>query len=322
VRVEAVTTVLRVLGSFNPEPKVNSAGTWGAVSCPLAPWRHKGRDERPSMMVSVEPGRSHCTCMGCGFNNGMLSLAQEVHALGGIDDHTLSEIGYLITMEEARLWARLERDKPDLPESLLSDLDQWHPYWEERGVSQVEVRRWRLGYSSEHQRVLIPFFDFHGNLHGVVGRDITGMRADKYRVFPSGFDRARYLFGEHLISGDEERLFVVEGYLDAIAARRYLDPAIGVVALGTARPSDEQVRRIAMFAGDEVIIGLDRDDAGMFGAAKLERMLKGKVRLSKIEYGTFKDADEAGAALPGIVASRAGGLFDGLVARLTTLVRS
>ena len=319
MRVEAVETVMRVLGSYNPAPRVNSRGDWGACSCPLAPWRHRGRDANPSMMVSVEPGRSTAHCLGCGFTGGMLSLVKEVHRYGGIDEATLKELIYLVTLEETRHWAQLERDKPDLPVSLLADLDQWHPYWAERGVGDEEVRRWRLGYSAEYRRVLLPFFDFEGNLHGVVGRDITGMRKDKYRVFPTGFDRARYVFGEHLITGGEDRLLVVEGYLDAIAARRYLPPEIGVVALGTARPSDEQVRKIAMFANQEVISGLDKDDTGLIGSAKLDRLLKGRVRLSTIDYGDFKDADEAGAALVDIVAKRSGGMFDDVLSRLSGL---
>lgn len=319
MRQEAVETVMRVLGSFNPSGKPNSEGTWMAVSCPLAPWTHKGRDEHPSMMVNIEPGRSVCHCMGCGFSSGALGLAKEIHRYGGIDDETLKELTYLITLEETKHWAQLERDKPDIPESLVADLDQWHPYWEQRGVSHEEVRRWRLGYSAEQKRVLIPFFDFEGSLHGVVGRDITGLRKDKYRVFPTGFDRSRYVFGEHLITGGERSLLVVEGYLDAIAARRYLPSDMGVVALGTARPSNDQVRKIALFANEEVISALDKDDTGLIGAAKLERLLRGRVKMTTIDYGGYKDADEAGEALPGILAKRRGGMFDDVVSRLTAI---
>lgn len=322
MRLEAVETVLRALGSFNPHPKVNSAGSWGAASCPLAPWRHKGRDEHPSLMVSVEPGKSSCKCMGCGFTGGLRALVLEVRDLGGIDNEVAKELSYLIVMEESRHWRQLEVDPPDIPESLVSDLDQWHPYWEERGIGHRDVRLWRLGYSAQHQRVLMPFFDFQGNLRGVVGRDITGMRADKYRVYPTGFDRAKYLFGEQLLSGEERRLLVVEGYLDAIAGRQHLPPEVGVVALGTAVPSDEQVRRIRMFSGGEVISGLDKDGTGLIGTSKLLRLLRGSVPVTQIDYGSAKDANEAGAKIVDIVAARTGGLFDDLLSRLSAVARS
>ena len=318
MRVEAVTQALRVLGSYNPEPRLNSEGSWGAVSCPLAPWRHRGRDEHPSMMVSVEPGVSIMHCLGCGFSSGMLSLVREVHSLGGIDDYTLKELTYLVLAEEGEHWQVLERDKPDLPMNLVAELDTWHPYWAERGFDEADIRRWRLGFSADEGRVLIPFFDFEGNLRGVVGRDVTGRHKAKYKVYPTGFDRARYLFGEHLVGG-AERLLVVEGYLDAIACRKYLSADIGVVALGTARPSDEQVRKIAMFADREVIIGLDKDGTGMLGASKLERLLKGRVKLTTIDYGDAKDAAEAGPGIVEIVAARSGGMFDNVLERLQAL---
>lgn len=313
---------MRVLGSYNPHPNANSAGSWGAVSCPLAPWTHRGRDEHPSMMVSLEPGISTCHCMGCHFSSGALGLAKEVHRYGGIDDETLKELTYLIVLEETRHWEQLARDKPDLPTSLVADLDQWHPYWEERGISHDEIRRWRLGYSADDKRVLLPFFDFEGNLQGLVGRAVRRRTKPKYRIYPEGFDRARYLFGEHLISGAERQLLVVEGYLDAIAARRYLPAEIGVVALGTARPSDEQVRKIAMFANEEVISGLDKDDTGLIGSAKIERLLAGRVRLSSIDYGDFKDADEAGEAIVGMIEQRCGQLFDDALSRLAAIART
>lgn len=314
-----MTTVLQTLGSYHPHPKPNSEGSWGAASCPLAPWQHKGRDEHPSLMVSLEPGRSIATCLGCGFSSGLLGLAKEVHRYGGIDDGTLKELTYLIVLEEAQHWRHLERHKPDLPAVLVDDLEQWHPYWEERGFDHDDVRRWRLGYSAEERRVLIPFFCFEGNLRGVVGRDITGLRSDKYRIYPEGFDRSRYLFGEHLVSGNEDALLVTEGYLDAIAARKHVPASLGVVALGTARPSDEQVRKIVMFANGEVIIGLDPDSAGMIGATKLERLLRGRVRLSRIDYGKYHDAAEAGPALPNLIDERKGGLFEGVISRLADI---
>lgn len=322
MRVEAVETVLRALGSYNPSPKINSAGSWGAASCPLAPWRHKGRDEHPSLMVSVEPGKSSCKCMGCGFTGGLRALVLEVRDLGGIEVEIAKELSYMIVMEESRHWKQLEVDPPDIPETLVSELDQWHPYWGEREIGHREVRLWRLGYSAHHQRVLMPFFDFQGNLRGVVGRDITGMRGDKYRVFPTGFDRAKYLFGEQLLSGEERQLLVVEGYLDAISSRRYLPPEMGVVALGTAVPSDEQVRRIRMFAGDEVISGLDQDGTGLIGTSKLLRMLRGAVPVTQVNYGSTKDANEAGEKIVDIVAGRTGGLFDDVLSRLNTLARA
>lgn len=307
MRPETVATVLEALGSYHYVPKLNSAGTWGAASCALAPWTHGGgRDRNPSLMVSVEPGPSAAKCMSCGFSSGMLGLVNEVHRYGGINDDTLEELRYLILLEETRHYAMLEKEglRPEIPQSYIHNLDTWHPYWEDRGFTKQEARHWRLGYDPEGKRALIPFFDFDGILRGVVGRDITGWSGAKYKVMPEGFDRAEYLYGEHRITGAEKRILLVEGYLDAISASRYVDSDTGVVALGTAIPSNEQVRRLGMIADEEVIIGLDNDKTGQLGIAKLQRMLTGSVMLSTITYGDHKDANEAGEKLKDILAAR------------------
>ena len=281
MRPETVRTVLQTLGSYHSDPKLNSAGTWGAASCALAPWTHGGgRDKNPSLMVSVEPGISSVKCMSCGHSGGMLSLVNEVPRYGGITDETLEELRYLILLEETKHYIMLEKEglRPEIPASFVDQLDNWHPYWKERGISRSEARSWRLGYDPEDKRALIPFFDFEGILRGVVGRDITGFGVPKYKIMPQGFDRANYLFGEHRITGKEKRILLVEGYLDAITAARYVDNDIGVVALGTAIPSKDQLRRLALIADEEIIVGLDNDSTGQLGIAKLQRNLAAKVR--------------------------------------------
>lgn len=322
MRASTVEHVLRTLGSYNPVPRLNSAATWGSASCPLAPWTHGGgRDANPSLMVNVEPGGSVSKCMSCGFVGGMGKLAREVHHYGGIDAATLEDLEYLILLEESHMWQMADHEgltKP-VPETLIANIDTWHPYWESRGIDRPTARKWRLGYDGDAQRALLPFFDLDGNLVGVVGRDVTGKAQAKYMVLPTGFDRARHLYGEHRVTGKEEQLLVVEGYLDAVTASMHLPPTTGVVALGSAIPSDEQVRRLKMLTNGKLVIGLDKDESGERGALRIQRKLTGSVKLGRVDYGEYKDANAAGAAIVEILNQQQNPVFDSVVARLTAI---
>lgn len=312
---------MNALGSYNPEPNLNSEGTWGMVSCALAPVRHGGggRDANPSFAVSVGQGVSYGKCFSCGFQGGMLALVRDAKEHGLIDAERAEELSEYILAEEKRsLGKQVEgKDKgwtpPQLPHDLIENLGTPHKYWsEKRGFDIATQRAWNLGYSPEKQRALIPFYDYNGALVGIVGRDVTGESEQKYYIYPQGFDRAQYLFGENRVSGQEDSVLLVEGYLDAVSASRFLPPNIGVMALGSASPSPMQIRKLTLLA-KEVILGLDQDSAGVLGTEKCKRLLGGKVRLTEIEYGDHKDADEAGPAIMELIQQRKNPLLHGLL---------
>lgn len=324
MRAQAVETVMMALGSYNPTPNVNSAGAWGTVSCPLAPFTHGGgRDKNPSMMVSVDEGRSHAKCLSCQFSGGVRSLAEEMYRHGGITADELEDLKYFILLEETKHYEQLKMEgglQPEIRGSMIEDLGRRHPYWTtERGLKAATIRSWGLGFSYEEMRALVPFWDLSGSLVGVVGRDVTGESDRKYMIYPAGFDRGRYLFGEHRITGREEAVLMVEGYMDAVTASEYLPENIGVVAVGSAMPTDEQLRRVALLA-PEVILALDSDVSGTIAAAKSRRKLGPRVKLSTIDLGAFKDADEAKGAVLGMLLNRRNAVTGPLEERMKEVV--
>ena len=319
---------MNMLGSYNPSPKMNSEGTWGMVSCPLAPVTHGGgRDKNPSFAVSVGPGVSYGKCFSCGFQGGMLALIRQAKDYGLVTEQQASDLIDYALVEERRSLGKVvegqakDWEPPQIPYDLIDDLGRTCSYWsDERGFDRHTQRSWNLGYSEERQRALVPFYDYNGTLVGIVGRDVTGESAQKYYIYPKGFDRTLYLFGENRVSGREDAILLVEGYLDAVSASRYLPPQIGVVALGSASPSEMQMRKLTLLAR-EVILGLDNDTAGSVGTAKAVKLLGGKVRLSEIDYGDYKDADEAGPAIVELVEKRKDVLLSGLLDVLRPLTQ-
>lgn len=313
MRAESVGLVLETLSAESSNFRVQSHGRWGMSSCPLAEWQHaSGHDYKPSFAVSVEEGRSWCKCFGCGFSGSMRDLINASEKYGGVTPDEAIELRYLVAMEEAKHYQILKRDgiRPGLPQYLEEALNKNHPYWDKRGFDDSIRAEWGLGYSPEENRALIPFFDLGGTLVGAVGRAI-GDEHPKYRVFPEGFDRSSFLFGEHRVTGEETALLLVEGYLDAVSASRYLPPGFGVVALGSASPSDQQIRRLVMLS-NEVILGLDNDKAGILGTMKARRLIGHRAKLSQITYEGAKDADESGERIHEFVAERTPLMVDAL----------
>ena len=118
-------------------------------------------------------------------------------------------------------------------------------------------------------RLMVPIHDGRGRLVGFGGRTLDG-REPKYLNSPETalFDKSSLLFNAHRARGAahrENRLFVVEGYLDAIAlAEAGIEPV--VASLGTAL-TETQIK-LAWQLADEPVLCFDGDRAGRAAAGR------------------------------------------------------
>lgn len=151
------------------------------------------------------------------------------------------------------------------------------------GFSPTDIERVGLALRSDNGtlrdrfrgRMMVPIHDGRGKLVAFGGRSLDG-REPKYLNSPETplFDKSSLLFNAHRARGAahrNNRLFVVEGYLDAIAlAQAGIE---GVVAsLGTAL-TEKQIQ-LAWQLADEPILCFDGDKAGRAAAARaLERIV-------------------------------------------------
>ncbi len=332
MQLEKASKVLQALGSYiwDLSEKVNSEGSWSMCSCPLAPWTHQGsgRDYNPSCSVNVEAGVSMCHCYSCGLSAPLSSVIRQVHGHGGIDADTSNQLLLYVENEANRGFTLVENVyTPDLPTFFTEYLSRPHQYIYDRGFTDEDIAKWQLGYSDDVERMLLPFYTSDGTLQAIVGRDVTGQAAMKYMIYPKGFPRSKFLFGEPFLTGEEKTILVVEGYLDAVKASKYVPEGVGVVAIGTAIPSDRQLRKIISLA-PEICLGLDNpstDAAGLKGFNKAYAYLSQRCDVSKLDYRQFKDADEADAKLSVIFEHRdrnlattaLSGLLDDLMKDLT-----
>ena len=167
-------------------------------------------------------------------------------------------------------------------------------------------------------RLMVPIHDARGRIVAFGGRSLDG-REPKYLNSPETalFDKSTLLFNAHRARGPAHRanrLFVVEGYLDAIALAQ-AGVAEVVASLGTAL-TEAQVKRAWQLA-DEPVLCFDGDAAGRTAAHRacdrIVPLLTGGKSFHFLALPQGQDPDDV---------VRAGGreAFDGLTARAMPLV--
>ncbi|UOM33086.1 DNA primase [Acuticoccus sp. I52.16.1] len=150
------------------------------------------------------------------------------------------------------------------------------------GVSETEMERTGLAVRRDGRlrdrfvgRLMVPIHDKSGKIVGFGGRSLDG-REPKYLNSPQTplFDKSKLLFNAHRARGPAHRanrLFIVEGYFDAIALAQ---AGIGevVASCGTALTEDQIA--LAWSMADEPILTFDGDKAGRMAAQRvIDRVL-------------------------------------------------
>lgn len=105
-------------------------------------------------------------------------------------------------------------DKANL-EKLIPD----HSYWQDRGISEKIVSKYNGGISrvgGTKDRYVFPILDFEDDLVGFAARDLTGKKANKWKLFG---DKITWVFP---ISNDKEirklgQIYLVESIGDMLA---------------------------------------------------------------------------------------------------------
>ena len=173
-------------------------------------------------------------------------------------------------------------------------------------------------YERFRGRLMIPIHDRQGRIIGFGGRDLVG-REPKYLNSPQTelFDKSSVLFIQHRAQGPAHRanrLFVVEGYMDAIALARC---GIGevVASLGTALT--ETQLKLAWAMADEPVLCFDGDKAGRAAASRaMDRIVPLLASGKSAQILTLPD----GADPDDIVRDGGREAFEALVTRATPLI--
>jgi DNA primase len=158
----------------------------------------------------------------------------------------------------------------------------WHrsavQWWEGRGFDEELRGRFLLGVTGAGAEATIPFWS-RGRVHGLIRRKLEKDQDRKYllpnkELFPLCY---RPLFIPGRV---REEMFVVEGYVDALALSAL---GYGVAAIGGTHTNQEQLAELKRLPG-RIYVLPDADEEGRKAARRLVEDLYPKAKLCPPEY--------------------------------------
>jgi 5S rRNA maturation endonuclease (ribonuclease M5) len=314
MNVEGIINICNILGLSYSEPRDGGSEERGpqiSLSCPLAQYRHGDAfDQNRGCSVSiVEKGPSLVRCFSgkCGFKGTWLRLLQTALAPKMTPDYEklLEEVAKI---EALTLQARVERnykiiektaqiktieidDKDVVPESKLDRLSKVvPPYAIKRGIATSSFERWGLCHDEFLKRLVFPARRRDGKLVGLQGRDVTGLAERPHHNY-EGFNRQRYLLGEHLIVQGKP-LIIVEGSVGTVKTDQAMFPIASTVGTLGEGFSKWHADTVAEANPSCVYICTDGDAPGRAMASRIEYSLHGRIPMRVMECPT--DVDENG----------------------------
>lgn len=172
------------------------------------------------------------------------------------------------------------------PESFHQHIHQT-TYFQDRGISQEVIDRFKLGYDPSTKQVIMPV---KGEFYIRRSTDPMAQNKDRYRL-PAGIKKE--LFNAEALS-QKKPVFITEGIIDALSIITAGHEALALpAATDTNLLKDEIQKRIEAQSLPELILCLDNDEAGQKAAHELSEYLnKNKLPHSAaIIPKEYKDAN-------------------------------
>jgi DNA primase len=153
----------------------------------------------------------------------------------------------------------------------LQNVDHFHPYLTERGLTNETTETFGIGFfsgkGSMHDRIVIPIHNPMGELVAYAGRSIDGSEP-RYK-FPAGFHKSLELFNLHRVRG-ELSVVLVEGFFDCMTVTQAGYPCVAL--MGSTMSKAQENLLAEKFA--HVIVMLDGDEAGRGAAVEIADRLQ------------------------------------------------
>lgn len=136
-------------------------------------------------------------------------------------------------------------------------------YLYERGLDDVDIEKWKIGYDKLTNRLSFPLLDRYNNVIGFTKRviDKNYRGGDKYKNSASSsiFNKSKFLYGINDIDDSYEEIIITEGSMDVILSRKYGLKNV-VASLGTS--FTEQHAETIYKMGKVPVLIFDGDEAG------------------------------------------------------------
>lgn len=142
-------------------------------------------------------------------------------------------------------------------------------YLYNRGLDDIDIESWKLGYDSFNKRIVFPLLNKYKDIVGFNKRiaDPNYKGGDKYKNSSSSeiFNKSTYLYGAHALDNNFDEIRITEGSMDVILSSKYGVKNI-VATLGTS--FTEQHAKAIQKTGKTPVLIFDGDKAGNNGVIK------------------------------------------------------
>ena len=264
--------------------------------CPFHSNRHTS-----SFSVSKEYGAFICFNPACGESGTLIELIKRV-----LNKNDFQAMRLVFSKQEEALdnfeeiMAEMFKDKPDFVEFPQSKIDELstsltlnkvaRDYFISRGINEMSMSHFKLGYSENQNMVTVPVHTLDGLPIGLVGRSIEGKSFKNSTNLP----KSKTLFNIHRAKKIGDHVIIVESSFDAIRVHQAGFPNV-VATLGGFLSTDQHNLLNRHF--NKITIMTDNDLAGRELGSGIAYKLKNKdILWSSFEYGKIypHDAKDAG----------------------------
>ena len=254
-----------------------------------------------SFSVSKEYGAFICFNPACGESGTLIELIKRV-----LNKNDFQAMRLVFSKQEEALdnfeeiMAEMFKDKPDFvefPQSKINELSTSltlnkvaRDYFISRGINDLSMSHFELGYSENQNMVTVPVHTLDGLPIGLVGRSIEGKSFKNSTNLP----KSKTLFNIHRAKKIGDHVIIVESSFDAIRVHQAGFPNV-VATLGGFLSNDQHNLLNRHF--NKITIMTDNDLAGRELGSGIAYKLKNKdILWSSFEYGKIypHDAKDAG----------------------------
>ena len=288
--IELNTTTENILDRLLNDTRINkrgffskgykNAGEYLSIQCPY----HKmGQERHSSAQFRKSDGLFYC--FGC----------KEVHSLPDVISYCLNLNGRAWLLDNFDGSSIEEREvKFNLPvkekttvnyinKEVLKAFRYTHPYMFERKLNLETIRKFDIGYDSEHNCITFPNKDLFGNILFIATRNVD----NKYFHYPAGIDKPVYglyeIYREMKNGVHISEVYVCESMLDAIAIWSWGKYAIALNGTG----SKYQYELIKKSSLRYLILATDNDKAGKTAREHFRQGVDNKL-IKELSYKSYK----------------------------------
>lgn len=296
-------------------------------------------DKTPSFTVNQD-GRYKC--FGCHVSGGdIFDFIQEYEKVDFVEalKRAAAEAGVQLeprqqpSEREKDLWSALQSVGEFYQGSIRYHRNEAEGFFRSRGITDVSVKRHRLGFAAKKTlnleplckrfgyevleklgvirksengqwysffrgRAIFPVLNRSGNIISMVGRAIDDSSKAKYLTLNTPFfRRSESVYGSHTITKPNETIYLAEGPIDAVLVNQQLHGQV-IAPLGT-EVTDHQIGTVVPRCSRlEVLV--DGDCAGRKAAVQLARTLPPHLKQPvDVGFWAFPEGEDPGSWLRG-----------------------